>query len=104
MGEGERLVYMPMRNNIRRDAHLSPSLAVIRYGAYGSKQWPSFNPADLSLLDRGWVLAVAHVRGGGEMGAVWHIHGATPWQTVFISRWEQPAFCCTALHFGGDLG
>jgi hypothetical protein len=46
-----------------------------RYGAYGSKQWPSFNPADLALLDRGLLLAVAHVRGGGELGSAWHVHG-----------------------------
>jgi oligopeptidase B len=50
-------------------------VVVTSYGAYGSKQWPSFNPSDLSLLDRGWVLAVAHVRGGSEVGAQWHIQG-----------------------------
>lgn len=46
-----------------------------RYGAYGSKKWPSFDPADISLLDKGLLLAVAHVRGGGELGGAWHTHG-----------------------------
>lgn len=49
--------------------------AACSYGAYGSKQWPTLNPADLTLLDRGFLLAVAHVRGGGELGAAWHIDG-----------------------------
>jgi oligopeptidase B len=53
------------------------------YGAYGSRQWPSFDPADVSLMDRGVVLAVAHVRGGGEMGARWHVEvgGFAGWRS-----------------------
>jgi hypothetical protein len=50
-------------------------LVLFVYGAYGYKLHPQFNPAELSLLDRGVVLAVAHVRGGGELGAGWHIQG-----------------------------
>lgn len=45
------------------------------YGAYGSKQYPSFNPADIALLDRGFALAVGHIRGGSELGAAWHAAG-----------------------------
>lgn len=42
------------------------------YGAYGSTATrPSFNRMALPLLDAGIVLASAHVRGGGELGAAW---------------------------------
>jgi oligopeptidase B len=41
------------------------------YGAYESCDWPEFDPALVSLLDRGVVYAQAHVRGGGECGRHW---------------------------------
>ena len=45
------------------------------YGAYESCEDPRFSIARLSLLDRGMVFAVAHVRGGGELGRPWYEHG-----------------------------
>eukprot|EP00741_Cyanophora_paradoxa_P012298 tig00000169_g11884.t1 len=45
------------------------------YGAYGVSAETGFDPAALSLLRRGWSLAVAHVRGGGELGRPWHEAG-----------------------------
>jgi oligopeptidase B len=45
------------------------------YGAYESCEDPRFSIARLSLLDRGMVFAIAHVRGGGEMGRLWYEHG-----------------------------
>jgi oligopeptidase B len=45
------------------------------YGAYESCEWPQFSPATVSLLDRGFVYAVAHVRGGGEGGRRWWLDG-----------------------------
>ncbi|MCG8319685.1 MAG: DUF5686 family protein [Cytophagales bacterium] len=45
------------------------------YGAFGISSDPFFNPERLSLLDRGVIYAIAHVRGGGEMGYQWHVKG-----------------------------
>ncbi|MEN3111605.1 S9 family peptidase [Uliginosibacterium paludis] len=45
------------------------------YGAYGICNDPWFSATRLSLLDRGWVFALAHVRGGGDLGQRWHEAG-----------------------------
>jgi oligopeptidase B len=45
------------------------------YGAYGISSDPWFSVLRLSLLDRGWVFAIAHVRGGSEMGRSWYDDG-----------------------------
>lgn len=45
------------------------------YGAYGLGMSPGFNSNRLSLLDRGFVYAIAHIRGGDEMGYHWYTSG-----------------------------
>ena len=45
------------------------------YGAYGISFDPSFSSSSLSLLDRGFVVAIAHIRGGEEMGRPWYDGG-----------------------------
>jgi len=50
-------------------------LVLYGYGAYESSTDPGFSPGRLSLLDRGAVFAIAHVRGGGELGRGWYENG-----------------------------
>lgn len=50
-------------------------LYISAYGAYGSSSEPEFSSRRLSLLDRGIVFALVHVRGGGEMGRHWYEDG-----------------------------
>ena len=45
------------------------------YGAYGITVEPSFSSLNLTLLDRGFVFAIAHVRGGAALGETWHDAG-----------------------------
>jgi oligopeptidase B len=45
------------------------------YGSYGSDYAVTFSSNRLSLLDRGFSIAIAHIRGGGEMGKAWHDQG-----------------------------
>jgi oligopeptidase B len=64
------LVY---RKGLARDG--SAPLLQYAYGAYGLSIDPSFSSARLSLIDRGFIYAIAHVRGGQEMGRAWYDDG-----------------------------
>jgi oligopeptidase B len=70
-------VKVPISLVRRRDVELSgdnPAL-LYGYGAYEASNDPMFDPARLSMLDRGFVFAIPHVRGGGEMGRAWYEDG-----------------------------
>ncbi|MEU1207091.1 S9 family peptidase [Nocardia sp. NPDC005825] len=69
---------VPISLVMRKDAVAEPKpLLLYGYGSYEAAIDPYFSVARLSLLDRGMVFAVAHVRGGGEMGRLWYEHGKT---------------------------
>ncbi|QXH60704.1 S9 family peptidase [Pseudomonas azerbaijanorientalis] len=59
----------------RTDLGKPVPLYLYGYGAYGESLDPWFSHARLSLLDRGMAFAIAHVRGGGELGEAWYRAG-----------------------------
>jgi oligopeptidase B len=64
------LVY---RKDIKIDG--SAPLHLYSYGAYGYAVPPSFSTTRLSLVDRGFVYAIAHIRGGDDLGRNWYLDG-----------------------------
>jgi oligopeptidase B len=94
-------VSLVWRSDLRGDG--PAPLLLSGYGAYGYPEMVTFSSARLSLLDRGVVFALAHVRGGGEMGKRWHDEGRMAHKmntfTDFIAcaehlvdgGWTQPA-------------
>ncbi len=64
------LVYrLPLERDGRRP------LLLQGYGSYGYSFDPAFSSNLLSLLDRGWVVGIAHIRGGEELGRAWYENG-----------------------------
>ncbi|MDQ4420420.1 S9 family peptidase [Sphingobium sp. DEHP117] len=53
----------------------SGRLHLYGYGAYGLAMEPGFSTARLSLLDRGFAYAIAHIRGGDDLGQQWYLDG-----------------------------
>jgi oligopeptidase B len=72
--DGTRIpISLVYRKDVKRDGRAPMHLYA--YGSYGSSQNATFSSNRFSLLDRGVVYALAHIRGGGEMGKAWHDQG-----------------------------
>ncbi len=70
-------IQIPISVAYRKDTPLDGTapLLITGYGAYGESMEPRFERTRASLLDRGWVYAIAHVRGGDEKGDAWYDGG-----------------------------
>ncbi len=66
---------VPISIVVKKGTHRPAPTLLYGYGSYETSIDPYFSVARLSLLDRGLVFAVAHVRGGGEMGRRWYEEG-----------------------------
>jgi len=72
--DGKRIpVSLLYRSDFRRDG--SAPLLQYAYGSYGLSMDPGFASARFSLIDRGFVYAIAHIRGGQELGRSWYDDG-----------------------------
>jgi oligopeptidase B len=72
--DGKRIpVSLIHRKDFVRDG--SAALLQYAYGSYGLSTDPGFSSARFSLIDRGFVYAIAHIRGGQEMGRAWYDDG-----------------------------
>jgi oligopeptidase B len=72
--DGTRIpISLVARADVPRDG--SAPMLLYAYGSYGISMDPSFSPARLALLDRGVTFAIAHIRGGGELGEAWRTSG-----------------------------
>jgi oligopeptidase B len=71
---------VPITVLMRADTPLDGSAPMLLYGygAYGLSMDPHFSIRQLSLVDRGWIWATAHVRGGSEKGYSWFLDGRGP--------------------------
>jgi oligopeptidase B len=69
-------ILVPISLVYRKDAaHFPNPLLLYGYGSYGFSSDPSFQANRLSLLDRGFVFAIAHIRGGSDLGRGWYEDG-----------------------------
>ncbi|PHR16539.1 MAG: S9 family peptidase [Sphingopyxis sp.] len=68
---------VPVSLVYRKDTKIDGSapLHLYSYGAYGYAVPPSFSTSRLSLVDRGFVYAIAHIRGGDDLGRNWYLDG-----------------------------
>ena len=80
------------RKGLKRDG--SAPLLLWAYGAYGITEDPSFIARWLPLLDLGGVFALAHVRGGGELGEDWHLAGQ---KLTKSNTWRDDIDCAEFL-------
>ena len=72
--DGKRVpISIVYRKDMRRGK--PQPLLLYGYGSYGFPMDPWFSPARISLLDRGVIYAIAHVRGGGDLGKTWYDAG-----------------------------
>lgn len=83
------------------------------YGSYGASMDPAFSASIISLLDRGMIYALAHIRGGQEMGRAWYEDGKllhkknTFTDFIDVTRWlvaEKYAAKDRVAAFGGSAG
>ena len=71
------------------------------YGAYGHAIPPAFNSNRISLLDRGWACAIAHIRGGDDLGHGWFLDGKLDKRTNTFNDFVDVAKGLIAAGFTG---
>jgi Protease II len=75
--DGETMIPVSLvyRKDTKRDGNAP--LHLYAYGSYGYRVAPGFSTTRLSLVDRGMIYGIAHVRGGDDLGRAWYLAGKT---------------------------
>ncbi|MGH7665534.1 MAG: S9 family peptidase [Gemmatimonadaceae bacterium] len=74
--DGTRIpISLIYRTDVQLGGSAPPPMLLGGYGSYGSPRAVTFSSNRLSLLDRGMIVAIAHIRGGGDLGKAWHEGG-----------------------------
>lgn len=80
-------VKVPISLVYKNTTELGPNTPLLQYayGSYGSSEDPYFSNSRISLLNRGFVFAIAHIRGGQELGRPWYENGKMlkKWNTFY---------------------
>ncbi len=97
---------VPITLLMRRDTPLDGTapLMLYGYGSYGHAIEAGFSTRTLSLVDRGWIHAVAHVRGGSEKGWGWFLDGRGPTKTNSFTDFLAVARHLVAAGYGAAGG
>ena len=97
-------VQVPVSVVRRRDtpADGTAPLYIYAYGSYGYAVPPSFSASRLSLLDRGFIFAIAHVRGGDDLGYHWYEAGKLDRRTNTFNDFVDVARSLIAQGYGSE--
>ncbi|MFL6733179.1 MAG: S9 family peptidase [Sphingomicrobium sp.] len=87
------------KNGFEKDG--AGKLFLYAYGAYGHAIPPAFNSNRISLLDRGWACAIAHIRGGDDLGHDWFLQGKLDKRTNTFNDFVDTAKGLIAQGFTG---
>ena len=97
-------VQVPVSVVRRRDTPVDGTapLYIYAYGSYGYAVPPSFSASRLSLLDRGFIFAIAHVRGGDDLGYHWYEAGKLDRRINTFNDFVDVARSLIAQGYGGE--
>ncbi len=99
--DGESIpITVLMRRGTRLDGQAP--LYLYAYGSYGYSVTPEFSAPNLSLVDRGWIAAIAHIRGGGEKGPAWYQQAQSTGKKVSITDFIASAEHLVAEGYTGE--
>ena len=73
--DGTKIPITLMKNRAAAASDINEGLILRAYGAYGAISEPYFDAQDAILLDEGYIIAYAHIRGGGMLGQQWYSDG-----------------------------
>jgi oligopeptidase B len=96
--DGRRIpVSIVYRRGFQKNGH--GRLFLYAYGAYGIATAPGFNSNRISMLDRGYAFAIAHIRGGDEMGYGWYLDGTRTHRTNTFNDFVDAGRGLIAAHY-----